>query len=177
MAKEVFTFDLCGRNLTIETGEIAKQAGGAVVVRYQDTVVLSTATANHTPKDSDFFPLTVSFEEKLSSVGKIPGGFLRREGRPSAMCIRDSGISGNRPFTDEGGSTMSQSALLRRLLRYVKPYGLLLGMALVFALLQVAMTLSAPVIIGQAVDAIVAAGQVDFIRVTPTLAALSARCV
>ena len=83
MAKEVFTFDLCGRNLTIETGEIAKQAGGAVVVRYQDTVVLSTATANHTPKDSDFFPLTVSFEEKLYSVGKIPGGFLRREGRPS----------------------------------------------------------------------------------------------
>ena len=69
---------------------------------------------------------------------------------------------------------MSQSALLRRLLRYVKPYGLLLGMALVFALLQVAMTLSAPVIIGQAVDAIVAAGQVDFIRVTQTLAALSA---
>ena len=49
MAKEVFTFDFCGRNLTIETGEIAKQAGGAVVVRYQDTVVLSTATANHTP--------------------------------------------------------------------------------------------------------------------------------
>ena len=50
MAKEVFTFDFCGRNLTIETGEIAKQAGGAVVVRYQDTVVLSTATANHTRK-------------------------------------------------------------------------------------------------------------------------------
>ena len=69
---------------------------------------------------------------------------------------------------------MSQSALLRRLLRYVKPYGLLLGLALVFALLQVAMTLSAPVIIGQAVDAIVAAGQVDFIRVTQTLAALAA---
>ena len=69
---------------------------------------------------------------------------------------------------------MSQSALLRRLLRYVKPYGLLLGMALVFALLQVAMTLSAPVIIGQAVDAIVAAGPVDFIRVTQTLAALAA---
>lgn len=69
---------------------------------------------------------------------------------------------------------MSQSALLRRLLRYVKPYGLLLAMALVFALLQVAMTLSAPVIIGQAVDAIVAAGQVDFIRVTQTLTALAA---
>ena len=83
MAKEVFTFDFCGRNLTIETGEIAKQAGGSVLVRYEDTVVLSAATANHTPKDTDFFPLTVSFEEKLYSVGKIPGGFLRREGRPS----------------------------------------------------------------------------------------------
>ena len=83
MAKQVFHLNFCGRDLTIETGEIAKQAGGAVLVRYGDTVVLSTATANHTPKDTDFFPLTVSFEEKLYSVGKIPGGFLRREGRPS----------------------------------------------------------------------------------------------
>ena len=83
MAKETFTFDFCGRNLTVETGEIAKQAGGSVLVRYEDTVVLSTATASSVAKDTDFFPLTVSFEEKLYSVGKIPGGFLRREGRPS----------------------------------------------------------------------------------------------
>ena len=83
MAKEVFHFDLEGRNLTIETGEIAKQAGGSVLVRYDDTVILSTATASSVAKDTDFFPLTVSFEEKLYSVGKIPGGFLRREGRPS----------------------------------------------------------------------------------------------
>ncbi|MBR5290447.1 MAG: polyribonucleotide nucleotidyltransferase [Erysipelotrichaceae bacterium] len=83
MAKEVFNFDFCGRKLTIETGEIAKQAGGSVIVRYEDTVVLSTATASHAAKDTDFFPLTVTFEEKLYSVGKIPGGFLRREGRPS----------------------------------------------------------------------------------------------
>lgn len=83
MAKQVFSMDFCGRNLTVETGEIAKQAGGSVLVRYEDTVVLSAATANHTPKDTDFFPLTVTFEEKLYSVGKIPGGFLRREGRPS----------------------------------------------------------------------------------------------
>lgn len=83
MAKQVFSIDFCGRNLTVETGEIAKQAGGSVLVRYEDTVVLSAATANHTPKDTDFFPLTVTFEEKLYSVGKIPGGFLRREGRPS----------------------------------------------------------------------------------------------
>lgn len=83
MAKEVFNFDFCGRKLSIETGEIAKQAGGSVLVRYEDTVVLSTATASSQAKDTDFFPLTVSFEEKLYSVGKIPGGFLRREGRPS----------------------------------------------------------------------------------------------
>ena len=83
MAKETFTFDFCGRNLTVETGEIAKQAGGSVLVRYEDTVVLSTATASSVAKYTDFFPLTVSFEEKLYSVGKIPGGFLRREGRPS----------------------------------------------------------------------------------------------
>ena len=81
--KEVFTFDFYGRKLTIETGEVAKQAGGSALVRYEDTVVLSTACASSQAKDTDFFPLTVSFEEKLYSVGKIPGGFLRREGRPS----------------------------------------------------------------------------------------------
>ena len=83
MAKQVFTKEFHGRTITVETGELAKQAGGAVLVRYDDTVVLSTATANHTRKDTDFFPLTVSYEEKMYSVGKIPGGFLRREGRPS----------------------------------------------------------------------------------------------
>ncbi len=84
MAKQVFRLDFCGRVITVETGEIAKQAGGSALVRYDDTVVLSTATASNQPKEGiDFFPLTVSFEEKLYSVGKIPGGFLRREGRPS----------------------------------------------------------------------------------------------
>ena len=81
--KEVFDFDFYGRKLSIETGEIAKQAGGSVLVRYGDTVTLSTACASNVAKDTDFFPLTVSFEEKLYSAGKIPGGFLRREGRPS----------------------------------------------------------------------------------------------
>ena len=84
VAKQVFRLDFCGRGLTVETGEVAKQAGGAVLVRYDDTVVLSTATASKQAKEGiDFFPLTVLFEEKLYSVGKIPGGFLRREGRPS----------------------------------------------------------------------------------------------
>ena len=84
MAKHVYSLDFCGRGITVETGEIAKQAGGSVLVRYDDTVVLSTATASKQAKEGiDFFPLTVTFEEKLYSVGKIPGGFLRREGRPS----------------------------------------------------------------------------------------------
>ena len=83
MDKKVFSLDFCGKNLTVETGELAKQAGGSVLVRYEDTVILSTATASKQAKDLDFFPLTVIFEEKLYSVGKIPGGFLRREGRPS----------------------------------------------------------------------------------------------
>lgn len=84
MTKQEFHLDFCGRGITVETGEIAKQADGAVIIRYGDTVTLSTACASNQAKEGiDFFPLTVSFEEKLYSVGKIPGGFLRREGRPS----------------------------------------------------------------------------------------------
>ena len=84
MAKQEFHLDFCGRGITVETGEIAKQADGAVIIRYGDTVTLSTACASNQAKEGiDFFPLTVGFEEKLYSVGKIPGGFLRREGRPS----------------------------------------------------------------------------------------------
>ena len=84
MAKQEFHLDFCGRGITVETGEIAKQADGAVIIRYGDTVTLSTACASNQAKEGiDFFPLTVSFEEKLYSVGKIPGGFLRRAGRPS----------------------------------------------------------------------------------------------
>ena len=84
MTKQVFHLDFCGKPITVETGEIAKQASGSVLVRYADTVVLSAATASAQAKEGlDFFPLTVSYEEKLYSVGKIPGGFLRREGRPT----------------------------------------------------------------------------------------------
>jgi polyribonucleotide nucleotidyltransferase len=104
MAKQVFSLDFCGRNLTVETGEIAKQAGGSVVVRYEDTVVLSVATASKQAKDIDFFPLTVVFEEKLYSVGKIPGGFLRREGRPSEHATLTSRLIDRtlRPLFAEG---------------------------------------------------------------------------
>lgn len=76
------SMNLAGRELSIETGHMAKQAGGSVLVRYGDTVVLVTATNSKEPRDGiDFFPLTVDYEEKMYAVGKIPGGFLRREGR------------------------------------------------------------------------------------------------
>lgn len=79
--KKVFELEFEGKKFTVETGEIAKQADGAVVVRLNETVVLSTACASLEPKEGDFFPLTVSYEEKQYAVGKIPGSFLRREGR------------------------------------------------------------------------------------------------
>lgn len=85
---QTFQMQLGNRTLTIETGKMAKQAGGSVLVRYGDTAVLVTATASAEPRDGmDFFPLTVDYEEKLYSVGKIPGGFIKREGRPSESSI------------------------------------------------------------------------------------------
>ncbi len=85
--KHVFTIDWAGRTLTVETGQLAKQANGAVMIRYGDTAVLSTATASKEPKPLDFFPLTVNYEERLYAVGKIPGGFIKREGRPSEKAV------------------------------------------------------------------------------------------
>ncbi|MCY8513414.1 polyribonucleotide nucleotidyltransferase [Bacillus atrophaeus] len=85
--KHVFTIDWAGRKLTVETGQLAKQANGAVMIRYGDTAVLSSATASKEPKPLDFFPLTVNYEERLYAVGKIPGGFIKREGRPSEKAI------------------------------------------------------------------------------------------
>jgi polyribonucleotide nucleotidyltransferase len=85
--KQSFSFDWAGRKLTVEIGQLAKQANGAVLVRYGDTAVLSTATASKEPKNLDFFPLTVNYEERLYAVGKIPGGFIKREGRPSEKAI------------------------------------------------------------------------------------------
>ncbi|GAA0332175.1 polyribonucleotide nucleotidyltransferase [Bacillus carboniphilus] len=85
--KQIFSMDWAGRKLTVEIGQLAKQANGAVLVRYGDTGVLSTATASKEPKNLDFFPLTVNYEERLYAVGKIPGGFIKREGRPSEKAI------------------------------------------------------------------------------------------
>ena len=84
MEKRIFEMDFRGRKITVEVGELAKQADGAVLVRYGDTVVLSTVVVSKTANIlSDFFPLMVLYQEKLYSVGKIPGGFIKREGRPT----------------------------------------------------------------------------------------------
>jgi len=96
--------DLGGRPFILETGRLAKQANAAVTVRYGDTVVLCTVTASSEPKDLDFFPLTVNYEERLYSVGKIPGGFIKREGRPSEKAILASRLTDRpiRPLFPEG---------------------------------------------------------------------------
>lgn len=85
--KQIFSMNWAGRELTVEIGQLAKQANGACLVRYGETAVLSTATASKEPKSLSFFPLTVNYEERLYAVGKIPGGFIKREGRPSEKAI------------------------------------------------------------------------------------------
>ena len=88
-----FTMELAGRNLIIETGRLAQFANGAALVRYGDTVILSTATASSEPREGiDFFPLSVDYEERLYAVGKIPGGFIKREGKPSEKAILTSRV-------------------------------------------------------------------------------------
>ena len=84
MAKKVYEYDFYGKKIVVEHGELAKQASGAVLVRYNDTVILTATVINKNANLlSDFFPLTVNYQEKLYSVGKIPGGFIKREGRPT----------------------------------------------------------------------------------------------
>jgi len=84
MESRTFECEVGGRNLIIETGKFAGQASAAVTVRYGDTVVLVTTCISDTPREGvDFLPLTVDYEERLYAAGKIPGGFIRREGRPS----------------------------------------------------------------------------------------------
>ncbi|WP_028986604.1 polyribonucleotide nucleotidyltransferase [Thermicanus aegyptius] len=106
MDQEVHTLelDIAGKKMTLETGKVAKQASGAVLVRFGDTVVLSTVTVSKEPKELDFFPLTVNYEERLYAVGKIPGGFIKREGRPSEKAILASRLIDRpiRPLFPEG---------------------------------------------------------------------------
>ncbi len=88
---KVYETELAGRKLTIETGKMAALANGSVLVRYGDTVVMVNVTASKEPKEGiDFFPLSVDFEEKLYSVGKIPGSYTKREGKPSDKAILTS---------------------------------------------------------------------------------------
>ena len=104
MAKRTFSLDFYGKKLVVETGELAKQADGAVLVRLDETVILSTAVANDEAKDTDFFPLTVVYEEKQYAVGKIPGSFLRREGRPGEHATLSARLIDRpiRPLFDDG---------------------------------------------------------------------------
>ncbi|MFJ6411987.1 polyribonucleotide nucleotidyltransferase [Terribacillus saccharophilus] len=85
--KQVFSTEISGQTFTVEIGELAKQANGACLIQYGDTSVLSTVTGSKEPKDLPFFPLTVNYEERLYAVGKIPGGFIKREGRPSEKAV------------------------------------------------------------------------------------------
>jgi len=85
--KKVYSYEWAGRQLVVEVGQLAKQANGAALVRYGESAVLSTATMSKQPKPLDFFPLTVNYEERLYAAGKIPGGFIKREGRPSEHAI------------------------------------------------------------------------------------------
>lgn len=102
--KKVYTLDWAGRQLVVETGQFAKQANGAVLVRYGDSSVLSTATASKEARGLDFFPLTVNYEERLYAAGKIPGGFIKREGRPSEKAVLTSRLIDRpiRPLFPEG---------------------------------------------------------------------------
>ncbi|ARI77461.1 polyribonucleotide nucleotidyltransferase [Halobacillus mangrovi] len=102
--KQVFSIDVAGRTFSVEIGELAKQANGAALIHYGDTTVLSTATGSKEPKDLPFFPLTVNYEERLYAVGKIPGGFIKREGRPSDKAVLASRLIDRpiRPLFPEG---------------------------------------------------------------------------
>ncbi|WP_017471932.1 polyribonucleotide nucleotidyltransferase [Amphibacillus jilinensis] len=88
--KQIFKTEIAGKPFVVEVGELAKQANGACMIHYGDTSVLATATGSKEPKDLPFFPLTVNYEERLYAVGKIPGGFIKREGRPSEKAVLTS---------------------------------------------------------------------------------------
>src|SRR3984957_4731996 len=107
---EQVSVEVGGRKLTFETGKMARQAHGAVVARYGDTVVLSTACMDNKATDKDFLPLTVDYREFTYSAGKIPGGFFKREGRPSEKEILVSRLTDRplRPLFPEGYSTETQ---------------------------------------------------------------------
>ncbi len=107
---EQVSLEMGGRKLTFETGKMARQAHGAVVARYGDTVVLATACMDNKATEKDFLPLTVDYREYTYSAGKIPGGFFKREGRPSEREILTSRLTDRplRPLFPEGWATETQ---------------------------------------------------------------------
>ena len=102
--KKVFKLDFRGREIIVETGQLAKQASGSVLVRYGDTAVLSASVMSKNASTADFFPLTINYQEKLYSVGKIPGGFIKREGKPTDQATLASRLIDRpiRPLFAEG---------------------------------------------------------------------------
>ncbi len=112
--KKVFSYEWAGRPLVVEVGQLAKQANGAAMVRYGETAVLATATMSKQAKALDFFPLTVNFEERLYAAGKIPGGFIKREGRPSETAVLTSRLIDRpiRPMFPDGFRNEVQSILM-----------------------------------------------------------------
>lgn len=91
--EKIYSMELAGRQLTVETGKLAQLANGAALIRYGETVIMSTATASVKPREGiDFFPLSVDYEERLYAVGKIPGGFIKREGKPSEKAVLTSRV-------------------------------------------------------------------------------------
>lgn len=103
MSKKTFKLDFLGKEVIVETGELAKQANASVLVRYGDTVILTATVMGNQPISQDFFPLTVLYQEKLYSVGKIPGGFIKREGRPTDQATLTARLIDRpiRPMFDE----------------------------------------------------------------------------
>ena len=104
MAKKTFKLDFDGKEIVVEVGEYAKQANGAVLVRYNDTAVITAAVMGKTPITQDFFPLTVVYQERLYAAGKIPGGFIKREGRPTDQATLSARLIDRpiRPMFSEG---------------------------------------------------------------------------
>ena len=119
---EQVSLDLGGRKLTLETGKMARQAHGAVVARYGDTVVLVTACMASKPNDRDFLPLTVDYRENTYSAGKIPGGFFKREGRPTEKEILTSRLTDRpmRPLFPESWRNETQIMAMGSRVRLMK---------------------------------------------------------
>ena len=112
--KKVYSYEWAGRPLVVEVGQLAKQANGAAMIRYGETAVLATATMSKEAKATDFFPLTVNYEERLYAAGKIPGGFIKREGRPSETAVLTSRLIDRpiRPMFPDGFRNEVQSILM-----------------------------------------------------------------